>query len=83
MNYPINLNEPFDKDLVETILLMFCSYCFYVFLNPFLIDDMKAEVIKRIIEKEKPAHTVGIVRRLPMEFSRKRQLSCIKYGYER
>ena len=41
------------------------SYCFYVLLNPLRIDNMKAELVKRIIEKEKPAHTVGIVRRLP------------------
>ena len=56
------LNNPTIKDLVENISPDVLPYCFYVFLNPLLIDRIKAEAIERIIENEKPAHTVGIVR---------------------
>jgi hypothetical protein len=58
------LNESFVKDLVEGDSSDLLPYCFYVFLNPLLLDDTRSEAIKRIIEKEKPAHTVAIVRRL-------------------
>ena len=56
------IDDPAIKDLIENNSTEVLPYYFYVFLNPLLIDQVKAEEIKRIIEKEKPAHTIGIVR---------------------
>jgi phage tail-like protein len=56
------LSDPNIKELLENNSQDVLPYCFFVFLNPILIDYKRAEVIKRIIEEEKPAHTVGIVR---------------------
>ena len=56
------LSYPTVKELLENNSQDVLPYCFFVFLNPILIDYKRAEVIKRIIEEEKPAHTVGIVR---------------------
>lgn len=55
------LDERFDKAKFQDVL----PFCFYVLLNPFQVDENKAHIIKMIVENEKPAHTVGIVRRLP------------------
>jgi len=34
-------------------------YLFYLFLNPLFVDEQKLKVIERIIENEKPAHTLA------------------------
>ena len=44
-------------------------YFFDVLLNPMLVDEDDERVIRQIIEKEKPAHTIGNVRRLDTWFN--------------
>jgi phage tail-like protein len=43
-------------------------YHFYVLINPFFINEIDFQNIKQIVEEEKPAHTVGIVSKLPSLF---------------
>ena len=40
-------------------------YHFYVLINPFFVNEIDIQNIKKIVEIEKPAHTVGIVCKLP------------------
>jgi phage tail-like protein len=44
-------------------------YFFDVLLNPILIDENDERVIRQIVEKEKPAHTIGNVKRLDSWFN--------------
>jgi phage tail-like protein len=66
LNIQIKKNE--QRGNVDIHKDIFMQYCFFVILNPIYIDENKAKVIKEIIEKEKPAHTIGIVIRLPLHF---------------
>ena len=58
--YSILKEQIGEVNLTKALL----PYCFYVLLNPLRVDDRKVYFLKRIVEKEKPAHTVGIVKRL-------------------
>jgi phage tail-like protein len=58
--------ENFQLDLVKDnseYMRLFCNdpYTFCVIINLFDIDDNKKLVIRKIVENEKPAHTVGNV----------------------
>lgn len=45
------------------------SYFFDVLLNPILVNEDDERIIRQIVEKEKPAHTIGNVKRLDSWFN--------------
>jgi phage tail-like protein len=56
--------ENFQLDPVKNedeYMRLFCNdpYTFCVIINPLYIDERKKIIIKKIVESEKPAHTVG------------------------
>jgi phage tail-like protein len=58
--------ESFQLSMVKDnkdYMNLFCDdpYTFCVLLNPDVVDQRKYEVIRKIVEMEKPAHTVGNV----------------------
>jgi len=58
--------ENFQFDSVsenQEYMNLFCNdpYTFCVLLNPHFVDDKKLNIIKRIVENEKPAHAVAQV----------------------
>jgi phage tail-like protein len=66
--FKIQINKNNQVSNIDTDKDNFIQYCFFVMLNPIYIDEKKENVIKEIIEKEKPAHTLSIVIRLPLHF---------------
>jgi phage tail-like protein len=64
--YKFMIFESFQLDCIrdnKEYMNLFCAdhYTFCVLLNPYLVDKRRLEVIRRIVENEKPAHTVGQV----------------------
>ena len=56
--------ENFQLDQVKNdreYMRLFCNdpYTFCIIVNPFYVEERKKLVIRKIIESEKPAHTVG------------------------
>ncbi len=44
-------------------------YHFYVLINPFFVNEDEIKQIKKIIELEKPAHTVAVISKMPSLFT--------------
>lgn len=71
--YKFMIFENFQLDCVrdnKEYMNLFCDspYTFCVLLNPRVVDERRLEVITRIVENEKPAHTVGQVMLLQPSF---------------
>ncbi len=61
--------EDFQLDCVKDnkeYLKLYCidPYSFCVLLNPLMVDQKAVTIVKKIIENEKPAHTIGNVKLL-------------------
>jgi hypothetical protein len=52
-----------DSSGMDELHDLYCEdpFTFYVLLNPVFVNEKRADVIRKIIENEKPAHTVGEV----------------------